>query len=93
MNAAGRAAEWRTIVRPMRVLVGVVLIIVGAVGVAAGVLYLTQPAHSLPTFFPGYLAHATGKLQKHGIAAVAVGGVLALVGLVVAFSGGRRRRW
>ncbi len=93
MTVAGRAAGGRAIVRPVRALVGVVLIVIGALCVVAGVLYLTQPAHSLPTFFPGYLAHATGKLQKHGIAAVAIGGVLVLVGLVVAFSGGRRRRW
>ena len=77
----------------MRVLVAVVLIVLGVLGVVAGVLYLTQPAHELPTFFPGYLAHATGKLQKHGIAAVAVGAVLVIVGVVVGLSGSRSRRW
>jgi multisubunit Na+/H+ antiporter MnhB subunit len=77
----------------MRVLIGVVLIVIGVLGVVAGVLYLTQPAHALPSFFPGYVAHANGKLLKHGIAAVVVGGVVAIVGLVVALSGGRRRRW
>lgn len=75
----------------MRVLVGVVLIVIGVLGVVAGVLYLTQPSHSLPTFFPGQVAHANGKLLKHGIAALVAGGVVAIVGLFVALSGGRRR--
>jgi uncharacterized membrane protein len=77
----------------MRALVGVVLIVIGALIVVVGVLYLTQPAHSLPTFIPGYLAHATGKHMKRGIAALIVGGIVAIVGLVVALTGNRRYRW
>jgi hypothetical protein len=76
----------------MRTLVALVLIVVGALIVVVGVLYLTQPAHALPTFIPGYLAHANGKHMKRGIAAVAVGGVVVIVGLVIALTG-RRYRW
>lgn len=77
----------------MRAFVAAVLIIVGALIVIAGVLYLTQPAHSLPTFLPGYLAHATGKHSKRGIAALVAGAVVLIVGAIVAFTGQRRTRW
>ncbi len=78
----------------MRGLVGAVLVIIGALIVAVGVLYLTQPAHALPTFIPGYVAHATGKHPKRGIVSLVVGGAIAIIGLIVAFTGNRRRsRW
>ncbi len=77
----------------MRAFVGVVLIVIGALIVVVGVLYLTQPAHSLPTFIPGYVAHATGKHTKRGIAALVVGAIVAIVGVVVAAAGSRRDRW
>ena len=65
--------------------------IVGAAAIVAGVLYLTQPVHSLPTFFPGYAAHAVAKHTKRGYAGIALGAVLVIIGFVVAFSGSRRR--
>lgn len=78
----------------MRGLVGAVLVIIGVLIVVVGILYLTQPAHSLPTFIPGYVAHATGKHPKRGIISVVVGAAIAIIGLVVAFTGSRRRyRW
>jgi len=50
------------------VLVGVLLIVVA-------VIYFVQPAHSLPSFFPGHVsatdAEATHHHTKHGIAALA----------------------
>jgi uncharacterized membrane protein HdeD (DUF308 family) len=51
------------------VLVGVLLIVVA-------VIYFVQPAHSLPSFFPGHVsatdAEATHHHTKHGIAALVV---------------------
>lgn len=76
----------------MRALLGVVLIVIGVLIVVVGVLYVTQPAHALPTFFPGYHVGALGKHTKRGIAALAVGGVVVIIGLVVALTG-RRYRW
>lgn len=76
----------------MRALLGVVLIVIGALIVVVGVLYVTQQAHALPSFLPGHLAGAHGKHTKRGIAALAVGGVVAIIGLVVALTG-RRYRW
>lgn len=60
-----------------------------------GVLYLTQPAHSLPTFFPGYAAHSVGKHTKRGYAGIALGAVLVVIAFVFTVSGSRRRplRW
>ena len=76
----------------MRALAGIVIVIVGVLAVIAGILYLTQPAHALPSFFPGHVAHATGKHPTRGIAGVVVGGVLIVVGAVIAVTGHRERR-
>jgi hypothetical protein len=76
----------------MRALSAVVLIVIGVLCIVVGILYLTQPAHALPTFIPGYLAHANGHHNKRGIVALIVGAVIVIVGLVVAMTG-RRYRW
>ena len=73
----------------MRSLLAVILLVAGVLGLVVGILYLTEAAGSLPTFFPGYVAHASGKLTKHGIAAVVAGAVLLALGIVAA--SGRRR--
>lgn len=67
----------------MRGLLTVILIIVGVAAIVAGVLYLTQPAHSLPTFFPGYAAHLAGKRPHRGYAGIALGAVLIIIALFV----------
>lgn len=76
----------------MRGLFALIVIVIGVLGIVVGVLYLTQPAHSLPTFLPGYLAHVTAKHTRRGIVAVAVGAVVLVIGVVVAMTG-RRDRW
>ena len=75
----------------MRRVVAISLLIVGVVAIVVGVLYLTQPAHSLPTFFPGYAAHSVGKHTKRGYAGIALGAVLVIIAFVFALSGSRRR--
>lgn len=77
----------------MRALVGVVIVIVGIAALVAGIVYLTQPVHSLPSFFPGYVAHGTGKHTDRGIAGIALGAVLLVVGVAVAVGGRRSSRW
>lgn len=49
--------------KPIVLLAGVV----GILFVIAGVIYLLQPAQSLPHFFPGYDAELTRHHYKHGI--------------------------
>jgi hypothetical protein len=77
----------------MRAVLSVVLVAVGVLIVVVGVLYLTQPAHALPTFIPGYVAHATGKHPRRGIVALVVGGLLVLGGILLGVVGRRRYRW
>jgi hypothetical protein len=69
-------------------LVRVALVVVGILAVVVGVIYLVEPVHSLPSFFPG---HASGHGHHHirGYIAIAVGAVLVLIG---AFAGRSRRR-
>ncbi len=76
----------------MRGLLVVILVIVGAAAIVVGVLYLTQPAHSLPTFFPGYAAHVNGKHTNRGYAGIAFGALLVIIAAVVGATGSRRRR-
>jgi hypothetical protein len=50
----------------------VLFAILGILALAAGVLYMALPAHSLPTFFPAY-SHTSKHGTKHGIAALVLG--------------------
>ena len=45
----------------------------GALLIVAGVLYLVQPASSLPVFFPGYQPGSGDYHFKHAIAAILLG--------------------
>jgi amino acid permease len=68
-------------------LVRVVLIVIAILAVIVGVIYLVEPVHALPSFFPG---HAPGNNHHHTRAyiAIAVGVIL----FAVAAIAGRRRR-
>jgi hypothetical protein len=57
----------------------VILLIVAAVLVVVGIVYLAQPASSLPSFLPGHVAHATSHRSKRGAAALLLG-VIVFVG-------------
>ena len=48
-------------------------ILVGLVLVVVGVIYIVEPASSLPSFFPGHQAGSSHHHVKHGIAALLVG--------------------
>jgi len=69
-------------------LVRVILIVLGILAVIVGVIYLKNPVHSLPSFFPGYAAHGKGHHHIRGYIAIAVGIVLIILAAVV----GRSRR-
>jgi hypothetical protein len=69
-------------------LVRVVLVVVGILAVIAGVIYLVEPIHSLPSFFPGHAAHGQGHHHIRGYIAIAVGIIL----LIIAAVAGRSRR-
>ena len=50
----------------LAVVLGVVLVVIAAI-------YWAEPAHSLPSFFPGHEAGSSHHHVKHGIAALLVG--------------------
>jgi uncharacterized membrane protein HdeD (DUF308 family) len=72
-------------------LVRVVLIVLGILAVVVGVIYLKNPVHSLPSFFPGYNAHGRGHHHIRGYIAIAVGIVLIILAAVARRS--RRRAY
>jgi len=59
-----------------RLLAGLALV-AGLVLIVVAVVYMAEPAHSLPGFFPGHVGggdpEATHHHVKHGIAALVVG--------------------
>lgn len=77
-SSARRAPVWVT----------ALLALLGLICIVIGIVYFAEPAHSLPSFFPGHTAHGTKARTKHGIAAVVVGVVL-LIGAWM--TSGRRR--
>jgi hypothetical protein len=52
---------------------GWLIIVLGLLFVAIGVIYLTTTAANLPSFVPGHVAHAdSGKYKKRGVASIVV---------------------
>jgi uncharacterized membrane protein HdeD (DUF308 family) len=47
--------------------------ILGVIFIIVGIMYATQPASALPSFFPGYEAAGHSKHMKHAIASIVVG--------------------
>ena len=54
-------------------LVRVALVVVGILAVVVGVIYLVEPIHSLPSFFPGHASGGQGHHHIRGYIAIAVG--------------------
>lgn len=67
--------------------VGILLLVLGVLAVIGGVVFLTVPAHSLPSFVPGHIAGSTRHHTKRGIAGVIVGVVLLVVGGILGRGG------
>jgi NADH:ubiquinone oxidoreductase subunit 5 (subunit L)/multisubunit Na+/H+ antiporter MnhA subunit len=69
-------------------LVVVVLVILGILAVIVGIIYLVEPIHALPAFFPGHAKHGQTHHHIRGYVAIAVGIIL----MIIAAVGGRSRR-
>lgn len=72
----------------MSSLIRIVLVVLGILAVVVGIIYLVEPIHSLPSFFPGHAAHKHGYHHIRGYIAIAVGVILLIIGAVA----GRSRR-
>jgi amino acid permease len=68
-----------------------ILFVIAIVAIAAGVMYVVTPAHSLPSFFPGHIAGSLAKHTKRGYIGIGVGVVLFIVAVVLVSTGRRRR--
>ena len=75
----------------MRMLLVTLLILVGLAAIVVGVVYLTVPAHSLPSFIPGHVAGANGKHPTRGYTGIGVGALLIVIGIVVGMVGKPKR--
>jgi uncharacterized membrane-anchored protein YitT (DUF2179 family) len=51
----------------------VLAVVVGIILIAISIVYFLEPAHSLPSFFPGHQAGSNHHHVKHGIAALLLG--------------------
>jgi uncharacterized membrane protein HdeD (DUF308 family) len=69
-------------------LISIVLVVLGILAVIVGIIYLAEPVHSLPSFFPGYAAHGQGHHHIRGYVAIGVGVILLIIGVAA----GRSRR-
>jgi hypothetical protein len=89
---------WATVAAPVAVgrqdrdyafyvrLLTIVLVVLGALSLIAAILYFALPAHSLPSFLPGRVAHINGHRNRHGIGAL----VLAAIFFAVAWMAAHR---
>jgi uncharacterized protein DUF4345 len=57
----------------------VLLVVLGVLAVLVGVIYLVEPVHSLPSFFPGHASHGNVHHHIRGYIAIAAGVVLVLI--------------
>jgi hypothetical protein len=71
-------------------LVKFVLVVLGILAVVVGIVYLVEPIHSLPSFFPGHAPRGHGHHHIRGYIAIAVGVIdLIIVGISMGLSRAR----
>jgi NADH:ubiquinone oxidoreductase subunit 5 (subunit L)/multisubunit Na+/H+ antiporter MnhA subunit len=70
-------------------LIRLVLVVVGILAVVVGIIYLVEPIHSLPSFFPGHALHGLTHHHIRGYIAIAVGAILLILAAITRRS--RRR--
>jgi amino acid transporter len=71
----------------------IILVVLGVLALAAGIIYYIEPAKSLPAFFPGHAAHPSGGHTPPGLAGIIAGAVLLIVAVIIARSGRRSSRY
>jgi len=68
------------------------LVLIGLVLIAVGIVYFTVKAGSLPSFFPGHITGSSAHRNKHALVAVIAGVVVLVVAVMMPSVGGHRRR-
>jgi hypothetical protein len=63
-------------------LVRIVLVVLGIVALVVGIIYVIEPIHSLPSFFPGHTPSGKGHHHTRGYAAIGVGVILVIIAVV-----------
>jgi hypothetical protein len=71
----------------------IILVVLGVLALAAGIIYYVEPAKSLPAFFPGHAAHLSGRHTTRGLAGIIAGAVLLIVAVIIARGGRRSSRY
>jgi uncharacterized membrane protein HdeD (DUF308 family) len=61
----------------------VLLAIIGILAIVVGVIYIAEPAKSIPHFFPAYQAKSHFHATKHGAAAIVVGVVVLVIAVIL----------
>jgi NADH:ubiquinone oxidoreductase subunit 5 (subunit L)/multisubunit Na+/H+ antiporter MnhA subunit len=74
-------------------LVRVLLVVLGILAVAAGVIYVVEPIHSLPSFFPGHALRGLTHHHIRGYIAIGVGVVLIILAGIMRRSRRPRRQY
>jgi hypothetical protein len=74
--------------------VTLVLVVVGAIFLAVGIVYYVVPAGSIPSFIPGHLAGVTAHRTRRGLALVILGAVVLFAGIAAGVGAYRQGgRW
>jgi hypothetical protein len=71
----------------------IILVVLGVLAIAAGIIYFAEPAKSLPAFFPGHAAHLTARHTRRGLAGIIAGAVLLIIAAIIARVGRRSSRY
>jgi hypothetical protein len=69
-----------------------ILVVLGVLAIAAGIIYYAEPATSLPAFFPGHAAQLNGRHTTRGLVGIIAGAVLLIVAVITARAGRRSSR-
>jgi uncharacterized membrane protein HdeD (DUF308 family) len=75
----------------MRRLIISIVVLVGLVFIAVGILYFVEKSGSLPSFVPGHVKGSLKHHDKRGLIAIVIGAVLVLSPLVSASLSRRHR--
>ncbi len=70
----------------------ITLMLLGVLVMLVGIIYLTEPAKSLPTFFPGSGAPLQGRHTLRGLVGIIVGAALIFIAAVTAWVSRRASR-